>query len=123
MNIRNILKNKKFLKKDQFEKREILKDYILTDNRCIIGSTVLCFENEVVVSDKSKSFYKYYGCPKHTNSITIGNQYKILDHKKGKIKVESDNGKKFWFTINRFLYSLNMERKEKLKKLKNISDE
>lgn len=123
MNIRNLLNNKNFLKKDQFDKRKILEKYILTDKNCHIGSSVLCFENETIINEKNKSFYKHYGCPKHANSITIGKEYKILEHKEGKIKIESDNGKKFWFTINRFLYSLSVERKEKLEKLKKLNNE
>jgi hypothetical protein len=123
MNILELLNNKNFLKNDQFDKREILKKYILTDDRCIIGSEVICFENETIISDKNKSFYKHYGNARRAHNITIGKLYKILEHKDGKIKIESDNGKKFWFTVNRFLYSLNMMRKDKLKKLKNISNE
>ncbi len=45
MNIPNLLKNNIFLKKDQFEKRKILKSYILTDKKCKIGRKVICFEN------------------------------------------------------------------------------
>jgi hypothetical protein len=117
------LKNEKFLKRDQFDKRKILERYILTDKNCSIGSSVICFENETIINEKNKYFYKHYGKPKQANSITIGKQYNILDHKEGKIKIESDNGKKFWFTINRFLHSLKIERREKLEKLKKISNE
>jgi hypothetical protein len=109
------------LKKDQFEKRKILKSYILTDKKCKIGRKVICFETETVVKQKFK--YDEYVKGRKSCDVTIGKEYSILDYKDGKIKIESDSGKKNWFTINRFLFTLNMERLEKLKKLKNISNE
>jgi len=121
MNIVNLLNTENYLKKDQFEKRKIFKKYILSDKKCKIGSSVICFEIETVVKNNFK--YNDYVKGKKGCDLTIGKQYNILDHKEGKIKIEGDNGKKSWFTIVRFLYSLSIERKEKLDKLKKISDE
>lgn len=121
MNVPNLLKNNIFLKKDQFEKRKILKKYILTDKNCKIGRKVICFETETVVKRKFK--YDEYVKGRKSCDVTIGKEYSILDHKEGKIKIESDNGKKNWFTLDRFLYPLNIERREKLEKLKNLNNE
>jgi hypothetical protein len=41
MNIRQTVEDKDFLKKDQFEKRDILRTNILTDNNCKIDSFAL----------------------------------------------------------------------------------
>lgn len=121
MNIPNLLKNENFLKKDQFEKRKILSKYILTDKDCHIGRKVLCFEYETVVKQKFK--YEDYVKGRKGCDVTIGKEYNILEHKEGKIKIESDSGKKSWFTLNRFLYPLNIERREKLEKLEILSNE
>ena len=120
MNVIQILNSKEYLNKDQFEKRKLLEEYILTDKDCKIGTNVLCFEKETIVSERNRYFYKQVG--KHKCNVTIGKQYRILDHKESKIKIENDSGKKLWFSINRFLYYLKLERKEKLNKLKNESN-
>jgi predicted acyltransferase (DUF342 family) len=117
MNIRQTLQDKEFLKKDQFEKRDILKPHILIDKNCKIGSNVICFEIETFIKDKDKFFHK--GCIIHkTSTLTIGEEYKILDHTEGKIKIKNNLGKNVWCTINRFLYySSKQERKEKLEQI------
>lgn len=121
MNITNLLKNEIFLKKDQFEKRKILKKYILKDKDCIIGNELICFENEIVV--KNKFNYEQYVKGHKISTVTIGKSYRILDYKNGKVKLQGDNGKKSYYTINRFIYCLALERKEKLEKLKKIYNE
>lgn len=118
MNVLALIVDEKFLKKDQFQKTKILEKYLLKEEYCKIGNAVICFENEIMVSSKSYSFYKQYGA-KHISTLTIGKQYKILDYKEDKIKIENDHGNKLWYTIDRFVYSLQLERKEKLKKLEN----
>jgi hypothetical protein len=115
MNIHQLLHDKDFLKKDQFEKRDILEKYILSDQNCKIGISVLCFEKEIIFSANNRYFYKRY--TRHICDVTIGKQYKILAHKKGKIKIENNSGRKLWFSINRFLFYLKLERKEKLDKI------
>jgi len=117
MDILKLVKSKPFSMKDQFQRRDMLAKYILTDKDCRIGSNVLCFEKETIVSDNSRYFYKRYG--RHKCKVTVGKQYQILDHKEGKIKIENDEGRKLWFSIHRFLYYLKLERKEKIQKLKN----
>lgn len=121
MNIIELIKNEDFLKNDQFEKIRILKNHILTEEYCKIGNPVICFENEIMVSKSSYSFYKQYGI-KNISTLTIGRKYNILDYKDRKkmIKIENDEGNKLWYTINRFLYSVQLERKEKINKINNV---
>lgn len=114
MNFDKILKNVKFLKKDQFERRRILENYILSDRDCKIGTHVLCFEKEIICD---KRFFYNKSNNHKLVELTVGKKYLILDHKPGKIKIVNDGGSKVWCTINRFLYSLQKERLEKLKKL------
>jgi len=121
MNIRQLLTDEDFLKKDQFEKREILKIYILTDENCRIGSKVVCFEKEVI--SNNKHFYNKSNNHKKVNTTTVGKSYEILEYKKGQIKIENDGGTKRWYAIARFLYLLQLERKEKLQKLESICEQ
>jgi len=118
MNIRQLLKDEDFLRKDQFERREILKNYILTDKNCRIGIKVVCFEKEVI--SNSRYFYNKSKNHKQVNTTTLGETYEILDHKRGQIKIENDGGIIRWYAIARFLFLLQYERLEKLKKLQNI---
>lgn len=121
MNIQEILQSKKFLDTDQFKKRNILKEYILTNNDCRIGTIVICFDTETICKDVNKYFYDY-SKNKKLQTLTIGKEYKILNHTDGKIKIINDKGKNVWCAINRFVYSISIERKNKLNKLKNIVD-
>jgi hypothetical protein len=121
MNIIKLLTSKKFEKLDQFQRRKLLKNYILQDKDCRKGVRVLCFEKETVIDEKYKFFIRKYGKIKQI-TLTIGKEYEILDHKEGLIKIENDEGKKLWFTLNRFLHSLKLVRKEKLKKLNNLEE-
>ena len=116
MDILNLVTSKPFQDKDQFERRKIVKDFILTEKDCKIGINILCFEKETMFDEKSRFFYKKYRKPKC--SVTVGKQYKILQYKDNKIKIENDKGKKLWFSMERFLYSIKLERKDKLLKLK-----
>ncbi len=111
------LNNPEFLEKDQFEKRKILKRSILSDKYCVIGKTYICFDNENYCSDR-----KYYNPSSHCN-LTIGKSYEILDHKIGKIKILNDQNRKFWSTINRFMYSVKYERRDKLKNISRSGDD
>jgi hypothetical protein len=113
-----LLNDKNFLKKDQFQKREIFKKYILTNKNCKIGTKIICFEKETL--SNIKYFYNKINNHKQVHYITIGKEYQILDHKEGKVKILNDANKKCWCAIGRFLYSIQLERKEKLKKLQNI---
>lgn len=121
MNIIELINSKNFLKLNQFRRRKILEKYILQNKDCKINSSVICFEKENIINERHKFYYKY-GRAKKISTLTIGKQYKILDHKEDKIKIENDVGKKLWYTIDRFLYSLKIARKEKLEKLKYMSD-
>lgn len=121
MNVVELITDKKFIKKDQFQKAKILEKYILTEEYCKNGNIVICFENEIIISAKSYTFYKQYGA-KHISTLTIGKEYKIIEYKDKQIKIINDQGNKLWYTINRFIYSLQLERKEKLKKLENYDN-
>lgn len=115
MNIHKLLSSKKYNLLDQFQRRKLLEKYILQNKDCKRGIKVLCFELETIINDKHKFFYKKYG--RKRKVLTIGKEYTIIDYKEGKIKIENDEGKKLWYTTDRFLYSLKIERREKLKKL------
>lgn len=118
MNILQIVKTKKFSKLDQFQRRKLVSDFILNEKDCKVGTKVICFETEAIVNEKNKFFYNIHGKGRAAASyISIGNEYSIIEYKDGKIKIENDDGRKLWYTINRFLYSLKIERKEKLKKI------
>lgn len=109
------LNNPYFLEKDQFEKRELLKGSLLTDSYCNVDTMVMCFDTEPYCPDKSKQFYSKStkkGC-----DLTIGKSYKILEHKKGNIKVLNDSNKNVFVTIHRFIYSVRYERKTKLNQI------
>jgi len=115
-----------FLKKDQFEKRELLFRFMLTEKNCKIGNKVFCFETEPICADKSKYFYNSRQSKNNQiKSITIGKGYEILDYDsdKGTIKILNDNGKKMWYHIKRFIYDLKIERKEKLERLNSLDDD
>ena len=114
------LNNPEFLQKNQFEKRELLKRCILIDKFCIIGKMVVCFEIETIYLDKNSRFYKQgiKSC-----DLTIGKSYKIIYHKKGNIKISNDSNKDVWCSVNRFIYSIKYERKEKLKNISKSDDE
>jgi hypothetical protein len=118
MNIKELLNSDDFFKKSQIERLHLVENFKLTEKNCKIGNYVLCFENEAFANDYSKLFIKYYNFkPKKIKSIKIGSKYLILDYKDRKIKIINDLGKKHWYSIDRFLYSLKIERKEKLKNL------
>ena len=123
MNLIKLLNSKKFKKLDQFERRDLLKKYILQDKECKIGLKVLCFQEEFLIGEKNKWMYKKYTKQKTVKNVSVGSQYEIIDYKDGKIKIENDESKKLWYTIDRFLYSLKIERKEKLKKLNECQTE
>lgn len=118
MSILDIFNNKNFEEKDQFQKRKLLKKYILKEKDCKVGIRVICFEKETIIDEKHKYFYRRYGKSNTINSLTIGKTYTIIDFRNDKIKIENDLGKKLWYTTNRFLYSLKILRKEKLEKIK-----
>jgi hypothetical protein len=75
----------------------------------------LCFELETICDDKYRYFYNQSNHTKLKN-MTIGKFYKILDYKNNKVRLINDIGKPQWYTIKRFLRSLQFERSEKLKK-------
>lgn len=114
MNVIKLVKSKSFKEKDQFQKRDLVKNYMLQEESCHIGSRVMCFEIEPIVKDRDRFFYSRYGIKKVKN-MTIGKFYTILEYKNKKIKLLNDIDKPHWFTINRFLYTLKLERKDKLK--------
>ena len=118
MNIKELLNSDDFFKKSQIERLHLVENFKLIEKNCKIGNCVLCFENEAFANDYSKLFIKYYNFkPKKIKSIKIGSKYLILGYKDRKIKIINDLGKKHWYSIDRFLYSLKIERKEKLKNL------
>jgi len=106
--------------KTQIERRRMLKDKILQRSQSRIGLSVICFENEGIESDQTfmykRAFIPYKTIPKKV-PLTIGKFYTILEIKKDEIKVKNDLGKKVWYTIKRFLYTIKYERCEKLKNI------
>jgi len=78
---------------------------------------IICFEDEPIIPEKSKFFYTKG--ENKIKTVTIGKEYFILSSNNGLIKLKNDRGFKYWYTPDRFLYSLKMERKEKLQKIKN----
>jgi hypothetical protein len=123
MNITKLLSSKKFENLDQFERNDLLNKYVLQDKQCKIGLKVLCFQKEVLLGEKNKWMYKKYTKPKVVTSVSVGTEYEVIEHKEGKIKIINDKGNKLWYTIDIFFYSLKLERKEKLKKLKSCQTE
>lgn len=120
MNIQKLLNNKIFLNTSQFYKREVLDKYILKEENCKIGKKVICFETEYILSEENKFFYKQ-STIKKVKTLTIGKEYEIIDiRNNGNIKIKNDNGNKLWYTPNRFLYSLKLERKAKLEKINKL---
>jgi len=120
MKLQQWLNSAYFLEKNQFEKRELLKGSILTDNYCNIGNNVTCFDTEPYCSKMNERFYS-----KSSNKscdLTIGKSYEILDHRKGKIKISNDSNKIVYVTIHRFMYSIKYERKEKLININNSEE-
>jgi len=127
MSIQNIISNEvskidlfeNFLDSDQFQRRKLLSNYILNDSESRIGRTVICFERETIISEKNKNYHNKQTLINNAiRTLTVGKEYKIIDQKEHRVKVENDNGKKLWYTIDRFIFSLKTERKEKLKNLK-----
>jgi len=119
MNITELLKSDDFLNTDQFYKRRKLKKYILEYKDCKIGLNVLCFDDEVIILEKNRFFYNKSKNKKKIKTLSIGKEYVIIECKEGTIQIKNDNGHKLWYTPNRFLLSLKMERKQKLEKIKN----
>lgn len=118
MNVYSILNSKDFLSKNQFERREIVKNNILEESDCKKGLTIVCFENEIL----SSSLYFYNKSTVHdVCHLTIGNEYEILDYDKKRklIKVKNDIDLNMWTTYKRFIFTLTHLRKEKIKKLNN----
>jgi hypothetical protein len=118
MNIFETIKSEEFKDMNQFQRKKLFNNFILQDKDCKIGAKVICFQHEILISEKNKWSYKQYGSKrKKIKTVTIGNFYEILKIKDGKISILNDIGHKTWFTTDRFLYSIKMERKEKLKKI------
>jgi hypothetical protein len=120
MNIQKLLRNKNFLNTNQFRKRKLLENYILKSENCKIGLKVICFEIENLVDEKNKFFYNQT-THKSIKGLTVGKVYEIIDINSDRIKIECDSGDKRWYTINRFFYSLKIERYEKLKKIEKLN--
>lgn len=107
-----------YLNKDQFERRKLLSKYILQPKNCKIGISVICFEDENFIEDKNKFFYnKIQSRNNKLKHITIGKSYKILEINDGSIKISNNDGSKLWYTMKRFIYSIKLERQEKLKQI------
>jgi len=118
MNIIERIKSKDFLKLDQFAKRKEVKHCLLKVNDCKNGTKVLCFEDGALIDEKYRSYFKFKGITPSTKvHLTIGKTYTIIDSKENKIKLQGDNGFINWFSIKRFVFTLKIERKEKLKKI------
>lgn len=118
MNIVERIKSKDFLKLDQFTKRKEVNHCMLKINDCKIGLKVLCFEDGTLIDEKYRSYFKFRGfSPTAKVHLTIGKTYIIIDKKEDKIKLKGDNDYINWFSIKRFVFTLKLERKEKLKKI------
>ena len=130
-----------FLKKDQFEKRELLSRFILTYKNCKIGNKVFCFETEPICADKYKYFYdSQRNKNNQIKSITISSSFYQTFQLTGNTSVQignkNSNDAGYVYvpyimieapaTINGMnirewqIEQLRKERKEKLEKLKNL---
>ena len=107
------LRSKKFYKKYYNTKKDYLERYLLEYNKCEIGDDILCFEDRDLSFDPRFARNSY---PEKFESFTVGRVYKILDKRKGKIKIKGDKDKLIWTTPKRFLGKLAL-RKIKLEKL------
>jgi len=119
------IKSKPFRsRKNQIERRLFLTDHIADNKYCKMGVCVICFETEPMEPDANLWWYQNGYKPRRTDvedaKLTIGKKYIILavNNVKKMIKVENDIGNKKWYSMKRFLYTLKLERAEKLKKLK-----
>lgn len=119
MSVIALVNSKKFKKKNQFRKRELVREHILKEENCKIGLNVMCFEIETIVSDNYQWSYDriHKNYRKCIQNMTIGGYYKIINFGKNKVKLENDIGVSHWYSVNRFLNSIQMERQEKLYKL------
>jgi len=119
MSVLELVNSKKFKNKNQFKKRELVREHILIEENCRIGLRVMCFEIETLVGDGYQ--WSYYRINKKfrksIQNMTIGNYYKIIDFKNNKVKLINNIGISHWYSVNRFINSIQMERQEKLYKL------
>lgn len=116
-NIITAIRSKDFKKLDQFQKRELLHEHILTEDKCCVGLRVMCYDIETYVNPKAKYFYARYSIKKIGN-MTIGKVYVIEDYRgSNKIKLTNDIGKQHWYQIRRFIHSIKIERRNKLKQI------
>lgn len=122
MNILKTINSENFKKLNQFEKRKLVQKHILIEKFCQIGTYAICFDLETICDEKNMYFY-LKAKPHLVNNITIGKLYKILKYKNNKIKLENDIGKSHYYSIKRFIRTLKLERKLKLLKLKQTTDE
>ena len=117
--------NKNFINKNQIEKRKILEEHLLNEKTAKKGIKVLCFEDREVEPDQNLYIYQIFKKKNKTYTpnlstcvgITIGKYYEVLDIKPGEIKILNDLGHNKWYRHKRFIYSLKMERSEKIKKI------
>jgi hypothetical protein len=107
-----------FIKKSYTQKRKLVSKYLLIKENCRKDIKVICFENKSIHDNFYFNGFKHNIKPVE---ITIGKIYIVLDTNYDQIKIENDSGKKLWYTMNRFLYSLKLERKEKITKLNGVT--
>lgn len=113
-----LVRNDDFKRIDQFHKRDLIGDNILTKDICTIGIDVLCYDLEAYCDKKNRYFYNKQTT--HTTKyLTIGKFYKVINQKEDKIKIINDKGHKKWYHMRRFIYSLRLERRDKIKKINN----
>jgi len=119
MSVIALVNSKKFKKKSQFKKRKLVREHILKEENCKIGLNVMCFEIENIVADSYQWSYNKINKKfrKNIQNMTIGSYYKIINFGKNKVKLKNDIGVSHWYSVNRFLNSIQMERQEKLYKL------
>jgi len=124
----NLIFSDDFQKKEFYEKRRIIKDFLLDSKPIEIGDEALCF-HDLKLDDEgrgSKWFLSGNDTHEKLKSVTFKKFYKILDTKDDNevlIKIEGDTGRKTWIQANRFLSTnsvLTYLRKEKLEKLKKL---
>ena len=66
----DILNTKDFLSKNQFERREISKNYIINESDCKKDLIIICFENEILSS--SPYFYNKSNVHNVCNLTVLG---------------------------------------------------
>lgn len=93
------LRSKVFYNSEFWQKKESLERFIAVYSDVKVGGSLVCFEDKQKIPKGWTNKFK----PKKLISFTVGKVYKIVDKRRGKIKIEGDTGAMIWTTTERFL--------------------